>query len=100
MTDAFDWDLNEMTLTDENTQSQIDERRRKTGVETANDQRARRGEPSIEGGDELFDMNGKAKSVNETAGTNSRERDSERSAGATDSAGEGRNPKGEGRTVS
>ena len=46
-----------MTLTDENTQSQIDERRRKTGVETANEQRARRGDPAIEGGDELFDMN-------------------------------------------
>lgn len=99
LTDAFDWDLNEMTLTDENTQSQIDERRRKTGVETANEQRARRGEPSVEGGDELFDMNGKAKSTGETAGTANRQRDSERSAGATDSAGEGRNPKGEGRTV-
>ena len=31
------------------------------------------------------------------AGT--RQRDTQRSAGATDSAGEGRNPKGEGRTV-
>lgn len=100
LTDAFDWKLNEMSLTDENTQSQIDERRRKTGVETANDQRARRGEPSIEGGDELFDMNGKAKSTGETAGTANRQRDSARSAGATDSAGEARNPKGDGRTVS
>lgn len=100
LTDAYDWELNEMSLTDENTQSQIDERRRKTGVETANEQRARRGEPSIEGGDELFDMNGKAKSTGETAGTTNRQRDSVRSAGATDSAGEARNPKGEGRTVS
>lgn len=96
-TDIFVLKLNEMTLTDENTQSQIDERRRKTGVETANEQRARRGEPGIEGGDELFDMNGKSKEAN---GTVNRERDSQRSAGATDSAGEGRNPKGEGRTVS
>ena len=102
LTDAFDLKLNEMTLTDENTQSQIDERRRKTGTETANEQRVRRGMPTIDGGDELFDMNGKAKqqSTGEQAGTVNRDRDSQRSAGATDSAGEARNPKGEGRTTS
>lgn len=57
ITDTIEIKLNEMTLTDENTQSQIDERRRKTGIETANEQRARRGLPALEGGDELFDMN-------------------------------------------
>lgn len=138
-TDMFILKLNEMTLTDENTQSQIDERRRKTGVETANEQRARRGEPAIEGGDELFDMNAatklaemadettrrgqdiqektakeaaKQKAAVKPAGTpaaganangnptGTRQRDTTRSAGATDSAGGGRNPKGEGRTTS
>lgn len=100
MSDALVIALNEMTLTDENTQSQIDERRRKTGVETANEQRLRRGQPAIEGGDELFDMNGKSKQgVAEQAGTVNRERDAQRSANATDSAGEARNPKGEGRTT-
>lgn len=99
-TDMFLIKLTEMTLTDENTQSQIDERRRKTGVETANEQRARRGEPGIEGGDELFDMNGSTKAAQQRAEmTANRQRDSVRSASATDSAGEGRNPKGEGRTA-
>ena len=130
-TDALDFSLNEMTLTDENTQSQIDERRRKTGEVTANENRARRGEPAIEGGDELFDMNAALKqaemadktarrgqdkqeaAAKETAaakvppaGANAsgnpagtRQRDTQRSAQATDSAGEGRNPKGDGRTT-
>lgn len=133
LTDAFDFELNEMTLTDENTQSQIDERRRKTGTETANEQRIRRGMPAIEGGDELFDMNAAtklaemadattrrgqdkseaqakaaaaAKPAAPAAGANAngnpagtRQRDTQRSANATDSAGAGRNPKGEGRTT-
>lgn len=101
LSDLFLFKLTEMTLTDENTQSQIDERRRKTGVETANEQRVSRGMSRIEGGDELFDMNGKAKeSTAATAGTQNRQRDADRSANATDSAGEARNPKGEGRTTS
>lgn len=127
-TDAFELDLNQMTLTDENTQSQIDERRRKTGTETANEQRIRRGQPSIEGGDELFDMNAQSKiaemsdqtarrgqdkqvQAKQTAAagkaganasgnpTGTRQRDTTRSANATDSAGAARNPKGEGRTT-
>jgi capsid portal protein len=146
MTDKLELSLNEMTLTDENTQSQIDERRRKTGVETANEQRIRRGEPAIEGGDELFDMNAALKlgqeandltqqqmklqakqadqahelavenakntvpTVAPAGGTTAakptapspvtnRNRDAQRSAGATDSAGNARNPKGEGRST-
>lgn len=100
LTDAYVLDLEEMTLTDEDTQSKIDERRRKTGNETANEQRTRRGMPTIEGGDELFDMNGKSSTASEqrSEATTNRERDSRRSAGATDSAGEARNPQGEGRT--
>lgn len=99
-TDAFDFSLNEMTLTDEDTQSKIDERRRKTGTETANEQRTRRGMPAIEGGDELVDLNASAKIAERTAEANTeRQRDAERSAGATDSAGEGRNAKGDGRTT-
>lgn len=104
LTDLFVIKLNEMTLTDENTQSQIDERRRKTGVETANEQRARRGMPGLPGGDELVDLNAQAKQAAAAAkqvtdGNANRTRDSQRSAGATDSVGAGRNPKGEGRTV-
>lgn len=121
--------LTELTLTDEATQSQIDERRIKTGAEVPNEQRARRGQGPIDGGDERFDMNAQFKIAQMTdatarrgqdksqaaaaakpasganAGANAngnptgtRQRDTQRSAAATDSAGEGRNPKGEGRT--
>jgi PBSX family phage portal protein len=97
----FDIKLNELTLTDEATQSQIDERRIKTGTELPNEQRARRGQGPIPGGDERFDLNAKvnsAQSPSDQTGTTNRQRDSQRSAAATDSVGEGRNPKGEGRT--
>lgn len=95
----FDFSLNELTLTDEATQSQIDERRIKTGTETPNEQRVRRGLPSHKSGDKLFDMNAKANSAaREARAQGNRERDAQRSAAATDSVGEGRNTQGEGRT--
>lgn len=97
LTDLLLLKLNELTLTDENTQSQIDERRIKTGTEVANEQRARRGLPAIKGGDERVDPNAAAKKVQADANAN-RQRDAQRSAAATDSTGEGRNPKGDGRT--
>lgn len=99
-TDAFAFSLNEMTLTDENTQSMIDERRIKTGTETPNEQRARRGMPTISGGDELVDLNAKDKIAMQTAEMRTeRERDSTRSAAASDSIGESREPKGAGRAT-
>jgi PBSX family phage portal protein len=102
LTDMLTLKLNELTLTDENTQSQIDERRIKTGTEVANEQRARRGLPGIPGGDKPVDLNAKAAPARAQAqdGNANRQRDSARSAAATDSQGEGRNPKGEGRTNS
>lgn len=98
MSDAFELKLNEMTLTDEDTQSKIDERRIKTGTETPNEQRARRGLPTIEGGDELVDLNAKDKIAQEQAEMRTtRERDSDRSANSSDTSGEARQPKGDGR---
>lgn len=94
--DAFILDLNEMTLSDEDTRSKIDDRDRKAGIKTANEVRIERGMPTIEGGDELFDLNGSAKTKAEE--TTNRQRDTSRTANATDSAGRARNPKGEGRT--
>lgn len=95
----FDFKLAELTLTDENTQSQIDERRIKTGQRTPNELRVRDGFPSHPKGDELTDLNAKSKQVAaENRASGNRERDSQRSAAATDSQGEGRSPKGEGRT--
>lgn len=93
--------FNEMTLTDEDTQSKIDERRIKTGVDLPNEQRVRRGLPTVKGGDKRVDLNAKSNSLAaEGRAAGNRERDAERSAGSTDSAGEGRNAKGEGRSTS
>lgn len=100
-TDMFYLKLNEMTLTDEETQSKIDERRIKTGQRKPNELRTRDGLPAADGGDEIVDLNAASKIAeqrNEMQAAGNRERDAERSASATDSAGEGRNPKGEGRT--
>jgi PBSX family phage portal protein len=101
-TDAYEFKLNEMTLTDANTQSQIDERRVKNGIDTANEIRIRDGKPGLDGGDERVDLNAKAKTdaaAAEATAQGNRARDAERSAKATDSAGAARNPKGEGRTT-
>jgi PBSX family phage portal protein len=93
--------LNELTLTDENTQSQIDERRIKTGQRMPNELRVRDGLPEHPDGNKLVNVNAVAEAAEAKAKTDAkavRERDSVRSASATDSVGEGRNPKGEGRT--
>lgn len=104
LTDMLVLKLNELTLTDENTQSQIDERRIKTGVDTPNEQRAVRGKPGLPGGDKALDLNAKATAApNRSAASTSRadgnrERDAQRSSAATDTNGEGRATQGEGRT--
>ena len=98
--DTFEFKLNEMTLTDADTQSKIDERMVKTGIWLPNEPRVRDGMPAIKGGDERVDLNAKDKIAQAQAeATTQRQRDSVRSAGATDSAGEARNPQGEGRTA-
>lgn len=99
-TDAFEFKLNEMSLTDADTQSKIDERMVKAGIWLPNEPRIRDGRTAIKGGDERVDLNAKDKLQQAVAEERTqRQRDSERSAGATDSAGEARNPKGDGRTV-
>lgn len=98
MTDAFEFKLNEMTLTDADTQSKIDERNVKNGIWTANEVRTRDGMPSINGGDERVDLNAKDKIAQATSeATTTRARDSARSAASSDSSGEARQPKGDGR---
>lgn len=101
LTEAFELKLNEMTLTDADTQSKIDERMVKAGIWLPNEPRTRDGKPAIDGGNERVDLNAKDKIAQQQAeATAQRERDSARSAGSTDNAGEARNPKGEGRTTS
>lgn len=94
-TDAFEIDLNEMTLTDADTQSKIDERDIKNQIRTPNEVRATRGLPGLKGGDKVVEIKPQQKAdANAT-----RTRDATRSANATDSAGAARNPKGDGRTT-
>lgn len=101
LTDAFEFALNEVTLTDEDTQSKIDERRIKTGQETPNEQRLSRGKPAHPDGDSLVDLSAKDKIAQQQAElTTTRERDSARSANATDSNKTSRNAKGTGRAQS
>lgn len=98
-TDAFELKLNEMTLTDADTQSKIDERMVKAGIWLPNEPRVRDGMPTVKGANERVDLNAKDKIAQAQAEERTqRERDSARSANATDSAGEGRSTKGDGRT--
>lgn len=100
-TDAFELKLNEMTLTDADTQSKIDERNVKAGIDLPNEVRARDGKPGVKGGDERVDLNAKDKiSQAQAEERTNRERDSARSANASDNNATGRNAKGEGRAQS
>lgn len=98
LTDAFEFALNEVTLTNEDTQSKIDERRIKTGTETPNEQRIKRGGPAHPDGDNLLDLSAKDKIAAQQAElTTTRQRDAARSANGTDSNQTSRNAKGTGR---
>lgn len=96
-TDAFQFKLNEMTLTDADTQSKIDERRIKNQIQVPNEIRARDGLPGLPGGDKPVELKPQQKA--EARAKGNRQRDSERSANASDTDGEARQPKGEGRAT-
>lgn len=96
-TDAFELKLNEMSLTDADTQSKIDERDIKNQIKVPNEVRADRGLTGRKGGDKPLDL--KPQQAADARAQGNRARDATRSANATDSAGEARNPKGDGRTT-
>jgi len=98
MTDALVLKFNELSLTDEDTQSKIDERYLRLQVVTPNEIRIRKGMVPREGGDEVVDLAAKAAEIKAEA-LNSRTRDQEREANSPDNSGEGRNAKGDGRQV-
>lgn len=99
MTDVLMFKLNELTLTDEDTQSKIDERYLRMQTITPNEVRARKSLPAIEGGDKVVDLKPQQSADQRATAGQTRSRDSQRSAGATDSAGTARNPQGEGRST-
>lgn len=98
MTDALEIKFNELSLTDEDTQSKIDERYLRLQVITPNEIRIRKGMIPIDGGDKVVDLNAQAAEIKAQA-TQGRARDKERSATSPDKSGEGRNAKGDGRQV-
>lgn len=105
ITDAFELKLNEMALTDANTQSQIDDRYIKNGTWTSNEVRIRDGMPAIEGGDERVNLMAPKPGTGTTPAAaiasdaaSPRQRTNTRQGAATDNNAQGRNPKGAGRT--
>jgi len=98
-TDAFKFKFNELTLTDEDTQSKIDERYLRMQVIVPNEVRARLGLPGLPEGDDPILLSPQARAEQAVRATGNRLRDRERSANQTDNAGEGRNAQGEGRTA-
>lgn len=99
MTDALEIKFNELALTDEDTQSKIDERYLRMKVIVPNEVRIRKGMVPLDGGDEPVELKPQAQAEIRSQANNSRLRDQERSANSPDNSGEGRNAKGDGRQV-
>ena len=98
-TDALVLKFNELTLTDEDTQSKIDERYLRMQVITPNEVRIRKGMIPMDGGDEVVQLKPQQQAEIRSQAGNTRTRDQNRQNNQTDIAGEGRNAKGDGRTV-
>jgi len=99
MTDALLLKFNELTLTDEDTQSKIDERYLRMQVITPNEVRIRMGMVPLEGGDKVVELKPQQQAEARAQAGKTRSRDSERSANSPDVSGEGRNAQGDGRQV-
>jgi len=98
-TDALKIKFEELTLTDEDTQSQIDERYLRMQVITPNEVRIRKGMIPVDGGDEMVELKPQQAADQRATAGKTRARDSERSAASPDKSGEARNPKGDGSQV-
>lgn len=100
-TDILVFKFNELTLTDENTQSQIDERYLRAQVIVPNDVRPRLGLPVIPEGNNAVVMTPQQRAEQNAQMAGTRQRDQERTNNATDSTStaSGRNAGGEGRTT-
>ena len=96
-TDAFTLRFNELALTDEETQSRIDDRYLKDQVILPNEVRARKGLAPIAGGDKVLVLNPKEASDTLSEHSGNKTRSQERTLGSNDKMGQSRNPKGEGR---
>lgn len=99
VTDVFLIHLNELSLTDEDTQSKIDERYIRNQVVVPNEIRARKGLPGLDGGDKVVQQGAQANAEARAQTNQTRSRDAERSANSPDRSGEARQPQGEGRAT-
>ena len=99
VTDALQIRFNELSLTDEDTQSKIDERYLRMQVITPNEVRVRSGMIPLDGGDEVVDLKSDVAAEQSAQAGKTRTRDSVRSANSPDKSGEGRNAKGDGRSA-
>ena len=95
-TDAFVLRFNELALTDEETQSRIDDRYLKDQVILPNEVRARKGLPPISTGDAVLVLNPKQASDAASDASGNKTRDQNRTLNAPDKMGTARNAKGEG----
>jgi hypothetical protein len=98
-TDALQLKFNELTLTDEDTQSKIDERYLRMQVITPNEVRIRKGMIPIDGGDQVIELKPQQAADQKSKATGNKTRDQQRTANSPDKSGEARNPKGDGAQV-
>jgi hypothetical protein len=98
-TDMFYLKFNELTLTDADTQSKIDERYLRMQVLVPNEVRAKQGLPALDGGDSPIVLNAQARAEQNAQATRNRTRDQQRQNNSPDISGEARNPQGEGRVA-
>jgi PBSX family phage portal protein len=97
-TDIVKFNLNELTLTDELAQSQIEERYTRNQVKTINEVRSTIGLPAHPDGDRFFEPKPQTTAEQNAQANGTRERDKQRTANNSDSSTtvSGRNPKGAG----
>jgi hypothetical protein len=96
-TDLFRLVFNELTLTDEDTQSKIDERYLRMQVVLPNEVRTRLNLPPIPSGNEPVKLNAQQAADQTAQATGNRQRDQQRQANAGDGETSQRNPQGDGR---
>ena len=99
MTDALEIRFNELALTDEDTQSKIDERYLRMQVITPNEIRIRKGMVPLENGDDPVQLKPQQQAEIRTQASGNRRRDQERQNNQPDISGEARNEQGVGRQV-
>lgn len=96
-TDIFKFEFNELTLTDEETRSKIDERYLRMKVIVPNEVRERLNMPSLDGGDTPVILTPQQAAEQTAQITRNRLRDQERAANAADMNETGRATQGDGR---